>query len=172
MFALGWRGDSVLLDSRGHCKAESSTIWQTTAQSHRQPVGSALDVYHPEFATPEETRTGQHTGDSVVRGLACFCLSSHPCTHPCLSLGIRWAIVLEEGPNTEDCSRSRGPGMLWELKMELITARQCLLLLFRLSFLWEVAVSELPLGVTAEEQTNQDILREENFSFPVCPGFL
>lgn len=80
-------------------------------------MGSALDVYHPEFTTPEETRTGQHTGDSVVRGLACFCLSSHPCTHPCLSLGIRWAIVLEEGQNTEDCSRSRGPGMLWELKM-------------------------------------------------------
>lgn len=38
-------------------------------------------------------------------------------------------------------------------------------------FFVRLAVSELPLGVTTEVQTNQEILREENISFPVCPSF-
>lgn len=111
--------DSVLLDSRGRCTAESSLLQygrqllKATGYLWDQRLRCLLSqVYH----SWKEAVLVQHTCDRVARGLLCFCLSSHSCAHRHLSLGIRWAIVLEDGQNKQDCDGSQGTGMLCKMK--------------------------------------------------------
>lgn len=137
------------------------------AQGHRQPVGQPWT--RPKFTTSEETRMFS-TGDTVARGQVCFCSSSHS-----------WPIPIDFWELDDHCPwrgaeqtrllQERGHrGALRDEEWELITEQQCpLLLSCLLFFLWAVAISELPLGVTTEEQTNQDILREEKYFFPCLP---
>lgn len=112
----------------------------------------------------------EHTGKRRVGVLASFLVFL---SLPCLSLGIKWVIVLDEEHSKQDHRMSQGAWVLWYWRMRTQNCRGISSSVFpSLFFLLEVALSELPLGVTTEVQTNQEILREENISFPVCPSFL